>query len=132
MSKTTMSKPVYISDLHFEHSLWGRQLDFYRDEVSFFERRLEDLVQRWTDHGVLAQLERFQNQFIREREVIDILKHDINAHENSLVAYAKEHPIAIDHVHFADHDGLRERMARFREIFEELKNDCLTFLVKYM
>ncbi len=128
----TVSKPVYISDLHFEHKLWDRQLDFYKNEVEFFEGRLEELVMRWGDHDMLAQLERFQNQFIREREVIDILLHDIHAHESGLAAYAKEHPIAIDHIQFADHEELRERMRRFRHIFEELKSDFLQFVVKYM
>ncbi|MCB0637181.1 MAG: hypothetical protein KDC54_11215 [Lewinella sp.] len=131
MTKTT-SKPVYIADLHFEHSLWVRQLDFYKDEVGIFENRLEQLVQRWDKHEVLAQLERFQNQFIREKEVIDILRHDINAHESSLAAYAKAHPIAIEQVHFADHEGLRERMSRFRQIFEDLKNDFMIFIAKYL
>lgn len=131
MTKTT-SKPVFINDLHFEHTLWLRQLDFYRDEVGIFENRLEELVQRWDQHDVLAQLERFQNQFIREREVIDILQHDIRAHENSLAAYAKEHPIAIEQVHFADHEGLRERMARFRQIFEDLKQDFMVFVAKFL
>ena len=128
----TISKPVYISDLHFEHKLWDRQLDFFRNEVDFFETRLEELVMRWDDHEMLAQLERFQNQFIREREVIDILQHDIHAHESGLTAYAMENPIAIDHAQFADHEELRERMRRFRTIFEELKGDFLNFVVRYM
>ena len=41
----------------------------------------------------MAELEHFQNQYIRQREVIDVLRHDIKQHENFLEKEAKEHPI---------------------------------------
>lgn len=63
---------------------------------------------------------------------MDTLLHDINAHESSLAKYAESRPVAIDHVHFDDHSGLRDRMDRQRDIFGELKKEFFDFLRKTM
>ena len=128
----TNNKSVYIDDLHFEHKLWKRQLDFYREELSLFDNRLEDLVKRWTSIEVLAQLEQFQNRFVREREVIDELRHDINEHATILAHYAEEHPVAIDRVRFDDQVSLRDRMETFQKLFDELKQSFFIFVAKYL
>ncbi|MCB0786643.1 MAG: hypothetical protein KDC02_20845, partial [Flavobacteriales bacterium] len=72
---TTATKPAtkHINDLHFEHQVWLNNLRFYKDEIAIFEHRLEDVVTRNTDREFLAQVEHFQNQYIREKEVIDEL-----------------------------------------------------------
>ena len=54
---------IYNADLHFEHENWQRELDFWGDELKSFHLRLEELINRWTDHKVLAEIEKFQNQF---------------------------------------------------------------------
>lgn len=125
-------KAVYLSDLHFEHKLWINQLSFCQDELAIYERRLGELVIKYTDTDVLARLEQFQNQFIRQKEVIDQLMHDVNKHEQELSQFATEHPIAIDHVHFKDHTELRDRMDRFNDIYADLKKDFMQYLRKWM
>lgn len=78
------SKVIYNSDLHFEHKHWRSELAFWEDELKSFKNRLEELVSRLTNRGALAQLEHYQNAFIRHREVIDMLQHDINVHETDM------------------------------------------------
>ena len=123
---------VHIDDLHFDHELWKKELDFYEDEIRIFERRLGEISVRWTDQDVLSQLERFQNQYIREKEVIDILQRDIKRREQALSIYAKEHAENIEDTNFEDHRELRERMFTFRKIYNELKHDFHNFIRKYM
>ncbi|HOY13639.1 MAG TPA: hypothetical protein PLY70_10885, partial [Saprospiraceae bacterium] len=72
---------AHIDSLHFEHVLWTRQLDFEKDEIKFFNKKLEEVVSRWTDVIILGKVEQFQNQFIRNKEVIDTLLHEIKLHE---------------------------------------------------
>lgn len=129
MSTTTN---VYISDLHFDHMVWNKELDFYKDEIHIFENRLGEISIRWTDQDVLAQLEHFQNQYIREKEVIDHLVHDINRREMALTNFAKDHPMDLEHVHFEDHRDLRDRMIIFRKIYTDLKHEFHGFIRKYM
>jgi hypothetical protein len=123
---------VYLTDLHFEHERWIKELLFWEDEIDTFKKRLEEVVVRWTDHDMKAAMEQYQNKFIMHNEIIDTLKHDIRKHESQLSHYAMAHPIAIDHVHFDDHVNLRERMDIQRNIYNEMKNDYYKFLTRAM
>ena len=57
----------YISDLHFEHMVWVNQLKFFKDELEILKNRLGEVSIRNTKMEVKAQVEHFQNQFIRSR-----------------------------------------------------------------
>ena len=132
MSSTHTEKRVHISDLHSDHSLWLNALDFYKDEIAILEHRMEEIVKRNNTPEVMAELEHFQNQYIRQREVIDELRHDLNAHEHALAQEAKERPIAIEHRLFADHGNHRATMHTFETLCHELKAEFMAWLVKRM
>ena len=132
---TTATQPhthVYIGDLHFDHMEWLNALQFYKDDITVLEHRLEDIVRRNTNGEVMAELEHFQNQFIREREVIDELRHDIKQEENRLEKEAKDHPVAIDHRYFTDHSELRDRMVTFEKLYRELRSEFNRWSAKRM
>lgn len=122
----------HLADLHFEHNVWLNTLQFCKEEINIFERRMEELVARNTDKTLLAELEHFQNQYIREREVIDELRHGIKEHENFLEKEMKEHPVAIEHRAFGDHAELRDRMVTFEKLYRELKEEFYRWLTKVM
>lgn len=123
---------VYMSDLHLDHQLWKNEIQFYREEIKIFNKRLEEIAERNTKQEVMGRLEQFQNHFIRQNEVIDEFLHKVNEHEHHLADYAEKHPVAVDHVHFKDHKGMRDEFDRFVEIYQELKRDFMRFLSKYM
>lgn len=79
-----------------------------------------------------AFAESFQNRLIRQKEVVDELSLAITDHEAALANYAEEFPIAIDHVYFDDHDGLREQMERFTVLYAEFKAEFMRFIAKWM
>ena len=120
-----------IQDLHFEHNVWANELRFAADELRFFEGRLAVLVQKSNNKDMLAYLEHYQNQFIREKEVHDQLMRDIRVHEQSLskkLRFEKE----IEPSFFQEHQRLRDEMTTFRKIFAELKGKFFEFLTKWM
>jgi hypothetical protein len=125
-------KKVLVSDLHFELNLWLNELKFYKDEIKIFNRRLEDIVSRNTDKEVMRQIEHFQNQYIRQIEVIDELRHEVKQHENILEENALDNPIAVDHRYFEDHTELRDQADQFKKIYKELKVEFMRFLSKWM
>ena len=125
-------KKVHISDLHFELNLWLNELKFYKDEIKIFNRRLEDIVSRNTDKEVMRQLEHFQNQYIRQIEVIDVLRHEVKQHENILEKEVIDNPVAVDHRYFEDHTDLREQADQFKKIYRELKEEFMLFITKWM
>jgi hypothetical protein len=93
---------------------------------------LEDIVRRNNKQEVMAELEHFQNRFIREREVIDELRHDIKQEENVLEKELRDHPVAIEHRYFTDHTDLRDRFTIFEKLYRELKQEFQQWLGKWM
>ena len=122
----------HIDELHADHRLWTSNMKFYRDELTIFENRLGELVTRNAKVEVTSQIEHFQNQFIRQREVAEEIMSKCGDHEKFLVNQAINHPVAIDHVLFADHTKLRDEAETFDKIYAELKSEFMDFLRKWM
>jgi predicted RNase H-like nuclease (RuvC/YqgF family) len=118
----------HITTMHTEHQEWKKELAFARDEMETYRNRLGEVAQRNNVTKVLAQVEQIQNQIIRQNEVIDEIDHDINLHEDELVANAKANNVAVDHRQLPDHTDLRERMETFKKLFSALKADLNRFL----
>jgi len=128
----TKKNNVYLSDLHFEHKQWNSELMFWKDEIPTFEHRLEDIVTRYTSKDILSILEHFQNQLILHKNVVALLLKEIKTHENELIQYAKDHPVAIDHVRFDDHTDIRTKMDTQRELYADMKKQFFDFVSKAM
>ena len=123
---------VHFIDLHNDHKLWLNTLAFCKEEISILEHRMEDIARRNNNQGIMAELEHFQNRYIRQREVIDELRHELKQHENALEKEAKEHPIALEHRLFNDHVSHRDEMETFEKLYRELKAEFMAWLVKRM
>ncbi|TLP81748.1 hypothetical protein [Maribacter sp. ACAM166] len=134
MEKTQkkIAEVLYNEDLHFEHKQWRSELAFWEDELKSFKNRLAELVKRWTDKNVLAQLEHYQNEFILHGEVIDTLQHEINVHETDMAEHSKKNEDVIDRNFAKQHLEFRHKMEKQREIYADLKKDFFRFLSKYM
>lgn len=81
---------------------------------------------------MLAQLEHYQNQFIRHSEVIDTLEHDINVHETNMAEHSKKGQDVLDKLLVKNHIEFRNRMETQRHLYSELKKEFFRFLSKYM
>jgi hypothetical protein len=132
MATTAKDKKVFLSDLHYEHRLWRNELNFYKDELAILQERLDEIVSKNTDHEAVAGVESFQNRFELQRKNLSDLKHKIKKHEQMLADFAESHPIAIDHVHFIDHTGIRNEMETFTDLYQEMKREFNRFAVKWM
>lgn len=123
---------IFNSNLHFEHKLWESELAFWEDELKSFKNRLEELVERWTDKGILAKLEHYQNEFILQSGVIDELKEAIEKHEIRMAGQSEEGREALDLAMVKKHAEFRDEMETQRDIYDKLKKEFLRFLSKYM
>lgn len=118
-----------VQSLHFEHRLWSNELSFFYDEINIFEHRLEELANRYGETDLLAGVEHFQNQFIRQKEVLDQLRHDIGVHEQWISQLAK----ANNKITTADeskHSVIADSMETFRKIYRDLKQKFYQFMAK--
>ncbi len=115
-----------VNLIHFEDQLWTKELLFFQDELAIYGHRLEDLVARSLSKEQMAKVEHFQNQFIREKEVLDQLKRDIKVHEQHLSQLVEEGR-TVDEKEADIHGALKERMETFRKIYGELKQEFYGF-----
>lgn len=123
---------IYNANMHFEHQQWKGELDFWRDELKSFNNRLSELVTRWTDKDVLAQLEHFQNEFILHGGVIENLLETIEEHEMRIAQQSKTRTDVLDTLLTKKHIEFRDRIETQRDIYSELKKKFFRFLEKYM
>lgn len=119
---------VPIPKLHLEYRLWIAELQFAKEEIRIFEHHLEELVSKNFLIEVTAQVEQFQNRFIREKEVIDTLRHDLHGAEVQLVAFVKKlSGMGLESIRMDNHSKLRDQMNTFRKLYGELKQEFRRF-----
>ncbi|MEZ4951059.1 MAG: hypothetical protein R2879_21215 [Saprospiraceae bacterium] len=123
------SEARQIMTQHLEHRLWRNELSFYADEINIYEHQLEELVGKGIKE-MMPQLEQFQNSFIRQKEVLDEINHEINVHEQALAgAMANDSNGATGELY--DHAGAQDKYETFKKIYGELKTDFFQFLKKW-
>jgi hypothetical protein len=128
-----MFPTITIPKLHVEYRLWINELSFYKEEIAIFESHLEEIVNRHADVEIRARVEQFQNQFIREKEVIDELKHKLNISERQLAGFVKElSGLGLESIKMDNHGNLRGEMRTFRKIYNELKEAFRRFEAEWM
>lgn len=125
-----MEKKIY--EMHQEHAEWLNKLAFYKDELEIMKNRLAEIAQKYTSNDILAQVEHFQNQFIVQAEQLDILKHNINEHEEYLQQRLNENHVAADRQTSSDSPQIRESVVSFERIFNGLRQEFNQFLAKTM
>jgi len=123
---------IFNSDLHFEHKHWKRELYFWEDEIKSLKNRLGELAIRWTDKEMLAKLERFQNQFMIQENIIDELEELINLHETNIAEHTKKGEDVLNQQFVKKHMEFRNQMDTQRILYSDLKKEFFRFLSEYM
>ncbi len=123
---------IYNADLHFEHENWQREINFWEDELKSFHKRLEELVSRWTDKSVLAEIEKFQNKFMIQEKEFDSLKDQIAMHEKNMAAHYEKNEDVLNKMFVNQHLDFRKVLETERNLYNDLKKDFFRFLTKYM
>jgi len=122
---------VLIGDLHFEHALWINQLNFYEEEITIFNKRLEDVVRKSMHKDALKNLEHFQNQYIVQMDVIHGLKHKVRTHGRNMNRNDRNLPLESDNKYLGDHAYLQSEMQGIVTIYDGLKREFMHFLASY-
>ena len=123
-------KLKYLHEIHQEHRIWIKELEFAEDELSIFTRQLEEVVTKNTKIDVLSKAEQFQNQLTRHQEVIDQLKHDVQKAEHKIVEMAESNTVAPDRKKTNLSKDLVQRMEMFTKLWSELKAHFILYLTQ--
>jgi hypothetical protein len=116
-----------IDKQHVENRDWVSQLDFYKDDIRILTERLEDIAEKNSSYEVLAEVEKFQNQFIVQRNNIDEIEHLITVNDGILLRIFDENPVTKDHQKVEFHAKEKELVETFENNFKELSEDFKSF-----
>ena len=121
-----------IAHVHLMCEEWKRELDFFKTEITYLRKRLEEVASKNTSKDVLIEVEHFENKFRIMGIHVDELKHDVNLKNESLLKEAAEKPNYIN-VKMIDEDvDLIELMNDTSSDFHSTKKDFYKFLSKSM
>ncbi|MEY3682682.1 MAG: hypothetical protein RLZZ289_1216 [Bacteroidota bacterium] len=127
-----MKEKTFIFDQHAENQDWLKRLDFYKEELSIVNERLEELTRKNNNSNFLKEVEHFQNQFLIQRNSIDELGHNIRSNENQLIQEINQNPVAVDHRKVATHEAEADFMGYFEKNFANLRAEFNQFASKWM
>ncbi|MDP3927890.1 MAG: hypothetical protein Q8R57_02605 [Bacteroidota bacterium] len=125
-----MENKAHLPEAHAKMIEWVKELAFYKDELKTFQNRLEEVVKGNNKQEVLAEVEHFQNQFIRQNEVVDTLRHDFKQFDNKIAESVLNNPVASDRRSIEIPAELIDQHDMFLKIYKELKTDFEKFLAK--
>jgi hypothetical protein len=121
-----------IKNVHSDYAGWQNALGFYKDELHVFTHRLTEIAGKNTGKETMRMVEHFENQFIVQRENIDILHHDINEHLNGMATEMQQHAGHISSEQLSTNRVLQDRFESETKIYNGLKEEFTSFLEKLM
>jgi len=121
----------FSNDLRYDHNIWENELNFYKRELSIFETRLVEMLNRKPSRDLLRELEQYQNQFIRQKEVVDNVNHKIHLYDDELKGIPAEIMLALDSNEITKHKELEDDIQITRKLYFELRDRFSEYLEKF-
>lgn len=123
------TKLLHLGDLKFNLDVWLRELKFHKQELNFFEKKLEEISIRNLGADAMIPLEKFQNRISTEKDVLNKLKHRIKFKKSLLDKLSDVDNI--DKSHLTKQFLLSEEMVTFNKLNFELKNEMMTYFLDW-
>jgi hypothetical protein len=112
-----------LNALHKDHIHWIADLDFYQDEIKFFQKKLFTAILE-NDHTPMTEehVNEYRELFMLNLKRIDDLRHLILRHELMIKKEGRE---SFDNNH--DHDHIKEQMTHLETALLELRKRFKAF-----
>lgn len=121
-----------ISHLHLVCEDWLRELAFFKSEIAYLRKRLEEVASKNTGKDVMIEVEHYENKFRIMSIHIDELHHDVNLTNQALLKEAYEKPAYINVKMIDADDNLIDLMADTSTDFYNTKKEYYNFLSRVM
>lgn len=109
--------------MHKEHRNWLSQLNFYQDEIKFFQNELANVIQSHMESlSIIESVDEYKGILLKKLAHIDDLRHEISRHENAMASSPSE-----DSGYHGSHQKIRSRLNQFVADFEMLKKNFKRF-----
>lgn len=127
-----MTTKANIFDQHSENQNWLKSLEFYKEEISILNKRLQEVTGKNNAPDFLKEVEHYQNQFIVQRNNIDELAHSIKMNEKQIEKEVIANPVAVEHRKVESHETEADFLGYFEKNFAGLRTEYNKFLSKWM
>jgi hypothetical protein len=118
-----------IRELHFTHELWLIEMAYWKEEITVLDKYLAEVTKLYTDNAIRAEVEKFQNQFIIQRNFINSLKNDVKAQENLIKKLELDINSKILQQKKSDDEyEIRDKMLTNQKLYVELKESFKKWL----
>ena len=107
--------------LHTEHKEWMSKLNFYQDEIKFFQNQLVLILTKHSDNFfTMEHVAEYRDIFLKKLTMIDNLRYEIMGHERHL---ADNIPTKMDFLssHPLIRDSFKELEAGFAVLRDNFK-----------
>lgn len=119
----------HVSNLHSDAI---RNLEFYEQELTILQKRLEEIAKDNTGHEVAVSIERFQNQFLIQNNNIDELKHKIKENLKNIEQQVMSSAGFVDQDSMSLNADLYEQYLTLEKIVNEIRHEFNRFASKWM
>lgn len=116
-----------LKQLQYESDTWKRLLTFMMDENVHLKNRLSEVLKDGADNILLVEMENFQNNFVREDEMIALLRKDVAELDKLLLREVFEDGKIIKQVN-KKLKMLRNNIVEVEKKFGQLKSDFHSYL----
>lgn len=108
---------------HEEHKEWLSTLNFYQDEIKFFQNELAIVLSKHMDNfSIIEHVTEYRDIFLKKLTMIDNLRYEIMGHERQL---ADNITTKLDYLNA--HPLIRNSFRQFEKDFEMLKHNFRMF-----
>lgn len=121
-----------MAHVHLICEDWKRELDFFKSEIAYLRKRLEEIATKNTAQDVLVQVEHFENKFRIMSIHVDELRHDVNLKNEALLKEASDKPNYINVKMIDADENLIDLMGDTSHDFQQTKKEFYNFLSKVM
>ena len=121
----------FSNDLRYDHNIWENELNFYKKELGIFETRLVEMLNRKPSRELLRELEQYQNQFIRQKEVVDNVNHKIHLYDDELKGIPAKIMLSVNSNEISKHKELESDIRITRKLYFELRDRFSVSLEKF-
>ena len=116
-----------LKQLKYESDTWKRLLDFMMDENIQLKNRLSEVLKDQFDKNLLDDVERFQSHFIKEDQLIGLMRNDIAELDALLIENLLDEEMSMQNVDLKL-KRLRNNIKNAEMQFSNLKLDFYNYL----
>lgn len=121
-----------IAHLHLICEDWLRELAFFKQEIAYLRKRLEEVASKNTNKEILVEVEHYENKFRIMSIHVDELHHDVNLKNEALKKEASEKPNYISVKMIDEDENLIDLMHDTSSDFHQTKKEFYNFLSRTM